>query len=377
MHAAGWGRGQRIGVLPRPIAFGQVEGVLMVAGPALASDEMRIAPAAARPSTGSEYAELRRLVQAAGLLDRSAIRALPRILAVGGILAAAMTGLFLLHNSWWQLVTAVLLAAALAQLGFLAHEAGHQQIFRTRRWNDRFGLVVSNGLTGLSYGWWVDKHNRHHSHPNDVDRDPDVGRNILAWTSAQADAQRGLARRVARNQALYFFPLLLLEALNLQVSSIRQVALRDKRRRLEAGLLAAHGVGSILLVLCLMSPLHALAFIGIEQGLLGLYLGVSFAPNHKGMPMTSASATSADFLRRQVLTSRNVRGGRLLGAGFGGLNYQIEHHLFPSMPSRNLRRARQIVKPFCAERAISYHETSPADSYRQVLRYLGSITPST
>jgi len=171
------------------------------------------------------------------------------------------------------------------------------------------------------------------------------------------------------------FPLLLLEAISLQAVSIRRLADRRDHRRLEGILLFAHLVGGIGLLLLVMSPLHVLAFIGVQQGLLGLYLGMSFAPNHKGMPLADA-AWSSDFLRRQVLTSRNVRGGRLLAAACGGLNYQIEHHLFPSMPSRNLPRARYIVRQFCADHAISYSETTLLDSYRQVLRYLRAITPN-
>jgi fatty acid desaturase len=347
----------------------------VTAGTTAAPREFSDAPVAPEPVSG-DFANLRRLVQAAGLLERSPLRALPRIVTVTAMLAAGITVLFLLHNSWWQLATAGFLACAVGQVGFLAHDAGHQQIFRNRRWNDRFGMLMANGVAGLSYGWWVDKHKRHHWHPNDVERDPDVGRNVLAWTTEQADQQRGVIRFIARNQALFFFPLLLLEALNLQVSSARAIPARDKRRGIETVLLAAHAVGGVLLVFWLMSPLHALAFIGVQQGLLGLYLGISFAPNHKGMPMASGG-DSNDFLRRQVLTSRNVLGGRLLAASSGGLNYQIEHHLFPSMPSRNLRRARQIVKTFCAEHAISYRETNAFDSYRQVLRYLRSVTPTT
>ena len=60
-------------------------------------------------------------------------------------------------------------------------------------------------------------------------------------------------------------------------------------------------------------------------------MGCSFAPNHKGMPVLSAGHT-LDFLRKQVLTSRNIRGGWFVDILLGGLNYQIEHHLFPSMP---------------------------------------------
>jgi fatty acid desaturase len=110
----------------------------------------------------------------------------------------------------------------------------------------------------------------------------------------------------------------------------------------------------------------------VQQGLFGLYLGSSFAPNHKGMPILSAD-DHTDFLRRQVKTSRNVRGTWLVDVLLGGLNYQIEHHLFPSMPRIALRRARPIVRAYCQELDIPYVETSLIDSYRQALAHLRTI----
>ena len=121
-----------------------------------------------------------------------------------------------------------------------------------------------------------------------------------------------------------------------------------------------------------MSPLHAVVFIAVNQGLFGLYLGCSFAPNHKGMPTLSA-AEAADFLRRQVLTSRNVRRHWLTDMALGGLNYQIEHHLFPSMPRANLRHAQPIVRRFCTGVQVRYVETGPIASYVQALRHLDTI----
>ena len=101
------------------------------------------------------------------------------------------------------------------------------------------------------------------------------------------------------------------------------------------------------MVFLVLSPVKAVVFIVVQQGLFGLYLGCSFAPNHKGMLVLGADDRT-DFLRRQVLTSRNVRGGWLTDFALGGLNYQIEHHLFPSMPRPNLRRSQAMIEAFCA-----------------------------
>ena len=313
-------------------------------------------------------------VQNAGLLERSLAPYVPRLAALAAMVAAGIVMLLLLGNSWWQVATAAYFGVVFAQLGFLGHDAGHQQIFRAKKWNDRFGLVLSNLGVGLSYGWWVDKHNRHHRNPNEVGRDPDVQRNVLAWTGQQANRQRGLLRVIARHQHIAFFPLLLLEGWNLHVGSVRTLAQRSRNRLLESSLLLAHAAGSLALLLVVVSPVKAVVFVVAQQSVFGLYLGSVFAPNHKGMEMPAGGSRS-DFLRRQVLTSRNIVGGRLTAAVFGGLNYQIEHHLFPSMPSRNLRRCRPMVREFCRTRGVAYTETSLFASYRWVLRYLHSVQP--
>jgi fatty acid desaturase len=121
-----------------------------------------------------------------------------------------------------------------------------------------------------------------------------------------------------------------------------------------------------------MTWTQALLFAAIHKGVQGVYLGCSFAPNHKGMP-TLGAAQAADPLLRQVLTSRNIRGGPFTDAALGGLNYQIEHHLFPSMPRANLRRAQPVVRRFCEERGIPYLECSAVASYAAAVGHLHRV----
>jgi fatty acid desaturase len=140
----------------------------------------------------------------------------------------------------------------------------------------------------------------------------------------------------------------------------------------EALLLLLHFVGYATALVLVLSPLQAAVFVLVHQGLFGLYLGCSFAPNHKGMP-TLTDAEELDFLRTQVLTSRNVRGSRLVDFLLGGLNYQIEHHLFPNMPRPNLRRAQPLVRAFCQEHDLPYSEATMFGSYAEAIRHLHSV----
>jgi fatty acid desaturase len=121
-----------------------------------------------------------------------------------------------------------------------------------------------------------------------------------------------------------------------------------------------------------LTPPQALVFLVVHQCVFGLYMGCTFAPNHKGMPIL-CDDDKLDYLRRQVLTSRNVRGGRFTDFVLGGLNYQIEHHLFPSMPRPSLRRAQAIVRAHCGQHGLAYHESSVLGSYAQVLRHLHAV----
>lgn len=334
---------------------------------------MSVAQDKTTPVKPSGYAELAHEIRRLGLLGRKPgfyAGLLIANLSALGIVVAAMV---LLRGSWWLLAIAAGFAIVSTQVAFFGHDTGHRQVTRRRGRSRLLGLVHANLLSGLSYGWWVDKHNAHHAHPNDLESDPDVHPGVLVFDVESAADRRGAAAWLTRHQAWLFFPLLLLEAISLHVSSVR--ALRRHGvpdRGVELGLLAAHFVAYTALLVTTMSWPQAIAFVAIHKGLLGLYLGCSFAPNHKGMPMMSAEQ-SEDPLLRQVLTTRNVRGGPVVDIVLGGLNYQIEHHLFPSMPRPNLRRAQPVVQRFCDRYGVTYEEASAFASYRQVLRHLRDV----
>nr|WP_277605629.1 acyl-CoA desaturase [Glycomyces sp. L485] len=269
--------------------------------------------------------------------------------------------------------TAVFMAIVSAQVALLGHDLAHRQVFRTRTASERVGFFTGNLANGMGYGWWNDKHTRHHANPNHEDLDPDVQPGVLVWSQRQAIGARvanGAMKFINKYQAYLFFPLLTFEGFNLNVSGVKSVLKPGlKHRALEATLLAAHFVGYTAAVFLVLSPGKAIVFIIVHKAVWGLYMGSIFAPNHKGMP-TFTGEHDLDFLRKQVLTSRNVKGGWVIDTALGGLNYQIEHHLFPGMPSVHLAQAQPIVRDFCAEKGIPYHETSLVQSWREALTEL-------
>ncbi|MCF2532847.1 fatty acid desaturase family protein [Yinghuangia soli] len=330
-------------------------------------DRSLVAPRAAQ----SDFSVLSKQVAEAGLLRRRPGYYTLRIGAIAVAYAAGWAVFAVVGRSWWQLAVAALLGVLYAQVALVAHDVAHRQVFRLRRASEMAGRVAGNLCVGMSYGWWQDKHTRHHANPNHEGLDPDVAPDILVWSTGQARAAQGIARRIGPLQAFLFFPLLTLEGFNLHVSSVRALFRPALRRRgVEAALLGIHIAGYLAGLLVVLGPWGGLVFLVVHQAVFGVYLGCTFAPNHKGMQMLTDADDRPDFLRRQVLTSRNVRGGRLVDVLLGGLNHQIEHHLFPNMPTPHLRRARPIVKAHCARLGISYAESGLFASYAQTLRHL-------
>ncbi len=347
-----------------------------------ANQRLRQSPAASEASTlealeeplqvaaGDDYAQLRRLVKQAGLLEKQPAYYAGRFVLTLTLLAAGLTFLALVDTLWLQLVDAVLLAFVWAQVAFLGHDAGHRQIFKSTRRNDFVGLGIAF-LLGMVRTWWVDKHNRHHSYPNEPGKDPDVDIPVLAFSEDEARGKRGLYRLIVKYQAYFFIIMLSMEGfVGLRLAGIQYMLHRKlKYPVVEPLVMIAHFTAFLGLIFYLLSPWHAVLFLVVHQMLFGLYMGAVFAPNHKGMPMMDGDV-SLDYLRRQVVTARNINPNPVTDFCYGALNYQIEHHLFPDMPRNRLGEARKIVRAYCRDRSISYYETGPLRATQEILGFL-------
>ena len=296
------------------------------------------------------------------------------MLALFALLAFSLGALFVLPRFPLQLINAAFLAFVFAQLGLLGHDAGHNQVFGSRRWNTILGRVCGNLLLGMGLAWWREHHNAHHASPNREGRDPDADLGVLALSAEQAVRRRGFGRWTSRHQ-LFLTPLFAsLQVFELHRYTVGFLATRQSSSRyLEAALVVMHFV-LYLAVLCLaLGVAHGLLFALVQGVVSGWYLNVIFGTNHTGMPVLSRWQ-DMDFVEQQVTTSRNVRVPRCLAFLFGGLNLQIEHHLFPTMPRNQLRRAQPLVKAFCAQHGLSYRESGFAQTYLEIFQHMWRIS---
>ncbi|MCI0416357.1 acyl-CoA desaturase [bacterium] len=321
----------------------------------------------------NHYVELKRMIEVHGLLVMQPFYYFRQISLNLLMFAAGVLLLFWTDNLWFRLLDAVFLGFVATQSGFIAHDAGHGQIFKSPWKNHLIGLL-NNVLLGASYFWWVDTHNKHHSKPNQVSNDPAIDYSVIAFSNEAALSKKGILRIFVKYQAFLFLPMMFLYPVAMRIDSVRfLLRSKSKYRLVDAVLIALHFVLYFWLIFGVLDLWMALLFIVVHQSLFGLYLAFVFAPNHMGMVILEKD-TNLDFLTRQVITARNVKGGRLTDFFFGGLNLQIEHHLFPRMARNKLRVAKKIVEDFCRKKSIRYYETGVVQSYAEIFKDLHRVS---
>jgi fatty acid desaturase len=327
--------------------------------------------------SANEYAQLKRLIVQEGLLDKQPGYYARRIGINLGLLALSVALLITVDNVWFQMGNALLMAFAYVQISFVAHNTGHRQVGRSARQDEWLTLLHMGLLVGLSPSWWVDKHNEHHGSPNVDDMDPDIDFPMIAFSPEQALRKPAWALFIVKRQAFFYPFLIMLIAFNMRIHSVLKLLGKEgdpvKHPWREGAAMLTNWVVYVGGLVAILGVGPAIAFIAIHNAAIGLYIASVFAANHKGMPILEKDH-GLTFLHLQVLTSRNVRATPMTDFLYGGLNYQIEHHLFPTMPQNKLPRARELVKAFCDERQIPYYETGFWQSQKEVLAHLHSVS---
>ncbi|MCH8048685.1 acyl-CoA desaturase, partial [Patescibacteria group bacterium] len=283
-----------------------------------------------------------------------------------------------LENFALELEIAVLFGISLTQFGLLAHAAIHGQMFKSKMANQIAGHVCGCGI-GFSPSWWRCKHNEdHHRRPNIEELDGDIKVIVIAFTPKQALEKTRWQRWAVKRQKGAFLWILCLAAISMWLASLAHLISPKRQRKdavLEWTLFSLHTICYIALIWFFVdSWWQQILFVLINKSVQGFYMGMVFATNHKAMPiLTEKDSKNLGFLLQQVLPSRSIRVPKIFQGLFAGLNYQIEHHLFPDVPESALRGIQTIVIPFCEEKGITYALTGFWKSIRDIRTHLGNV----
>jgi fatty acid desaturase len=283
-------------------------------------------------------------------------------------------GLLWLPFGFLWLLLAPVCAVAMLTMGFVGHDAGHYAVSRKRWVNDFWGQFGMTFLCGMSFGFWRSRHNQHHSHCQEVGGDPDMHFGVLFSVYPQsANWQTPLGRFFLRIQKWAFWPLSSLYWVTLRYDGIRDLFQRPKETKIDRFLMPLHWIVLVVIPgLVLGWPTTILAYVTVSC-LSSVMTASVFIPNHIGMRRLGPDEKTS-YLDQQVSTSRNILNPPFLDFYYGGLNSQIEHHLFPRVAHHRYRAMRPIVRAFCEKRGISYHEASLYRALASVGNHLGKMT---
>lgn len=343
------------------------------------------------------YRELRAKLIAAGLFNANPIYYVYKVVSTFSLLVVAAACAIYSDSFMVNMIGALVLGLFWQQCGWLAHDFLHHQVFKNRAYGDLAGLVIGDLWQGFSVQWWKSKHNAHHAVPNlhasvpgACDGDPDIDTMpILAWTLKMAESAKDSknGRFMIKWQAFFYFPVLLFARLawahqswvfvwgGLGQHSVKGAQIDRSHMQypgLEKICLVLHYCG-LAWILSHMPLVTALSYFMLAQTSCGLFLAVVFGLGHNGMAVYPADQRP-DFWKLQVSTTRNVTSNWFVDWFCGGLQYQVDHHLFPMLPRHNLATVHKLVESFCKEHDLTYHEATMWDGSVEVLKHLNDVS---
>lgn len=319
-----------------------------------------------------KYIKLKTAIQKAGLLNRSYRYYISLFLfVVAGYLLSGYL-IVRVNSIPWLIVLGIIFSFFMVQISGIQHDAGHRAVFKSPQMNDALGLICG-AFIAMGYSSWKFKHNIHHAHTNQEDEDPDVDLPILSFTEKQYKSRRGIQRFLSKYQMLLYYPIGALVAFSVRITSMRYFIIQFKKKYIGEIIILAIGIFVLYFLPFIIFPLaKSLTLFIVINVTVGFYLLNVFAPNHKGMPVI-AKGQKLSFLEQQIMTSRNVIGSTITDFVYLGLNYQIEHHLFPNCPRNNLKKMTPFIKEVCKDMKLEYTEVGVIETNKIILSELHNV----
>ena len=308
------------------------------------------------PELGSLRAELR----AAGAFETSELRSWGKLAFLAVVLAGCLIGLVRTASfaaPLW-IVAAGVCCTSIAMLG---HEGSHRSFSRSPARNALLVYLTFPLFSGLGALYWRDKHDRrHHAHPNVEGLDPDIKPFPFASSRRGHDACGPGERWFQRTfQRWLFWPMASLMAIGMRRSSVlflaRYPRKRDRAWSIELACMVGHYTGWIVIPSLVWGPLAVLGMYLALWAVVGVCLALVFAPAHMGLPIVGEPNHE---WQHQLATTRDLELPRVISFFFIGLDYQVEHHLFPRIPHRHLPLAARITRAWCRRHHI-VHQREP------------------
>ncbi|MBL4730975.1 MAG: acyl-CoA desaturase [Sulfurimonas sp.] len=323
-----------------------------------------------RASYPDIFDELKAQVREAGLLERVPIRGSIEMLATIASMILVYTMVYhwnIALEFWWApFALAFFMTIIFTRAVFISHDILHTQYLKSKSLAFKLSYPFSAFILSNSSSWWDWKHNvNHHTFCNIPQKDEDIRAMDGAFTKNQKGNSiwlRNTKYLVFWGSMFFMYPAFIAQS---YIFSIK------KKNYGELCMMLLHWPlvwGPIFYFLPLSDFL--IVFVVLNM-FLSAWLAFGFITNHLGCEVIEEEeGLKLSWLELQMRTSRSLKGKMLTHWFYGGLNTQIEHHLFPKAPRFNLLKVQKMTRDFAKKHNLAYFETSPLRAYIQINKML-------
>mmetsp|Transcript_69868 Transcript_69868/g.195841 ORF Transcript_69868/g.195841 Transcript_69868/m.195841 type:complete len:524 (-) Transcript_69868:102-1673(-) len=294
-----------------------------------------------------------------------------------------------LYGQWsTRLAGAVLMGVFWQQLAGLGHDLGHSGVTHVF-WKDHLIGSVLASLMGISTCWWKRNHNTHHIVCNSIENDPDIQHMPICavtpevwskpyWSTYYEKwvAMDSFGHWAVSHQDRLYLLVMSLARFNLYVQSVAHLLSKNAMHYRKTELIAFIVYFSWLsaVVLSQKYVIVGVLWLLISHATSGL-LHVQITTSHWAMETYHGRAYNDEkdeWYMTQLKTTMNIDTHPWLDWVHIGLQFQIEHHIYPRLPRHSLRKARVLVKAVCEKHGIGYHEPGFIEAVGETLQALAA-----
>jgi delta8-fatty-acid desaturase len=306
-------------------------------------------------------------LQSSGLFSVRLSPYLPLALSLAALLLLCVVSVVCCHGTLLHMAAAAGLGLFWSQTSFVMHDYGHSPFLRNPNLDRKLKILLACVLTGLSPSWWKRSHNAHHVSTNNLSHDPDVQfipffaissrffSSLYSHYHGRAMAFGKLSQLLVSHQHLTFYPIMLIARLNLLLQAfVFFLGSGDyKGKRSEVCGILGFWLWLSALLWSLPSAPERLGFLLVSCAVTSIQ-HLQFCLNHFPCEVSDGMPDGAEFLATQVKGTLNIECHRSMDWFHGGLQFQLEHHLFPRLPRHNLRRVSAMARALCRRHGLPY-----------------------
>ncbi|KAB2052387.1 hypothetical protein ES319_A12G117200v1 [Gossypium barbadense] len=319
----------------------------------------------------------------AGMFENKGHTAVFTLTSVAAMFGFVFYGVLCCNSLWVHLCSAMVLGMAWIQSAYIGHDSGHYIVMSGHGWNKFVQLITGNCLTGISIAWWKWTHNAHHIACNSLDYDPDLQHiPVFAVSSRLFNSVTSsfygrklefdyMARILISYQHWTFYPIMCVARVNLYIQTL---LLLFSKRQVQDRTLNIMGIIVFwtwfpLLVSWLPNWSHRVMFVLTSFVVISIQ-HVQFCLNHFSANVYVGPPNGNDWFEKQTNGTLDISCSPWMDWFFGGLQFQLEHHLFPRLPRCHLRQVAPLVRDLCNKHNLPYNSLSFWEANELTIRTL-------